>query len=87
MTHSAPLILPLHRKLIIITSLIDKKYHLTLGMALRHLNFKVKIKQGNREDMREIHVTRQFFEARGRQVDLIEKTKNLFLDKINGSMC
>ena len=37
--------------------------------------------------MRKIHVTRQFFEASGRQGDLIEKTKNPFLDKVNGSMC
>ena len=32
-------------------------------------------KQGNRGDMRKIHVTRQFFEASGRHGDLIEKTK------------
>ena len=44
-------------------------------------------KQGNRGDMRKIHVTRQFFEASGRHGDLIEKTKNPFLDKVNGSMC
>ena len=44
-------------------------------------------KQGNRGDLRKIHVTRQFFEASGRHNDLIEKTKNLFLDKVNGSMC
>ena len=44
-------------------------------------------KQGNLGDMRKIHVTRQFFEASGRHGDLIEKTKNPFLDKINGSMC
>ena len=37
--------------------------------------------------MRKIHRTRQFFEARGRHGDLIEKTKNPFLDKVNGSMC
>ena len=37
--------------------------------------------------MREIHVTRQFFEASGHHGDLIEKTKNLFLDKVIGSMC
>ena len=37
--------------------------------------------------MRKIHVTRQFFEASGRHGDLIEKTKNPFLDKVNGSMC
>ena len=45
------------------------------------------VKQGNRGDMRKIHVTRQFFEASGRHGDLIEKTKNPFLDKVNGSMC
>ena len=43
-------------------------------------------KQGNRGDMRKIHVTRQFFEASGRHGDLIEKTQNPFLDKVNGSM-
>ena len=36
--------------------------------------------------MRKIHVTRQFFEAKGRHGDLIEKTKNSFLDKVYGSM-
>ena len=34
-----------------------------------------------------INVTQQFFEASGRYEDLIEKTKNPFLDKVNGSMC
>ena len=43
-------------------------------------------KQGNRGDVRKIHVTRQFFEASGRHGDLIEKTKKSFLDKVNGSM-
>ena len=43
--------------------------------------------QGNRGDMRKIHVTLQFFEASGRHGGSIEKTKNLFLDKVNGSMC
>ena len=42
--------------------------------------------QGSRGDMRNIHVTRQFFEASGRHGDLIEKTKSPFLDKVNGSM-
>ena len=37
--------------------------------------------------MLKIHVTRQFFEASGRHGDFFEKTKNLFLDKANGSMC
>ena len=46
-----------------------------------------KVIQGNRRDMRKIHVTRQFFEASGRHGDLIEKTKNPFLDKVNGTMC
>ena len=36
--------------------------------------------------MWKIHVTRQFFEASGRHGDFFEKTKNLFLDKVNGSM-
>ena len=37
--------------------------------------------------MWKIHVTRQVFEASGRDGGLIEKTKNPFLDKVNGSMC
>ena len=37
--------------------------------------------------MRKIHMTRKFFEASGRHGDLIEKTKNPFFDKVNGSMC
>ena len=37
--------------------------------------------------MRKIHVTRQVFKGSGRHGDLIEKTKNPFLDKVNGSMC
>ena len=37
--------------------------------------------------MQKIHVAQQFFEASGSQGDLIEKTKNPFLDKVNGSMC
>ena len=37
--------------------------------------------------MRKIHVTQQFFEASGRHGDFFEKTKNLFLDKVNWSMC
>ena len=41
-------------------------------------------KQGNRGDMRKIHVTRQFLEASGRHGDLIKKP---FLDKVNGSIC
>ena len=45
------------------------------------------ILQGNRGDMRKIHVKRQFFVASGRHGDFFEKTKNLFLDKVNGSMC
>ena len=40
---------------------------------------RMKEKQGNRGDMRQIHVTRQFYEASGRHGDLIEKTKkNVF---------
>ena len=41
---------------------------------------------GNRGDMRKIHVTPQFFEASGRHGYFFEKTKNSFLDKVNGSM-
>ena len=37
--------------------------------------------------MREIHVTRQCFEASGRHGKLIEKTKKKYFDKVNGSMC
>ena len=37
--------------------------------------------------MRKIHVTRQSYEASGRHGDLIEKTQNQVLDKVNGSMC
>ena len=37
--------------------------------------------------MRKIHMTPQAFEASGRHGDLIEKSKNLFLDKVNESMC
>ena len=37
--------------------------------------------------MRKTHVTLQVFEASGRHGDLFEKTKNTFLDKVNGSMC
>ena len=37
--------------------------------------------------MRKIHVARQFFEASSRHGDLIEKTKNSFLDKVNRSKC
>ena len=37
--------------------------------------------------MRKTHVTRQFFEASNRHEDFFDKTKNSFLDKVNGSMC
>ena len=37
--------------------------------------------------MQKIHVTRQVFEASGRHGDFFKKTKNLFLDKVYGSMC
>ena len=40
------------------------------------------LRQGNRGDMRKIHVTQQFFEASGPQVHFFEKTKNPFLDKV-----
>ena len=43
--------------------------------------------EGNRGDMRKIHVTQQFFEASGRNKDFFEKTNNSFLDKVNGGMC
>ena len=45
------------------------------------------MKEGNRGDMRKIHVTRQFFEASGLQDQFFETTKNPFLDKVQGSMC
>ena len=57
------------------------------GRVSGELSFQIEKKQGNRGDMRKIHVTRQFFEASGRHKDLIEKTKNPFLDRVNGSMC
>ena len=41
-------------------------------------SFDYKCKQGNRGDMRKIPVTWQFFEARGRHDDLIEKNKDRF---------
>ena len=44
-----------------------------------------KKKQANRGDMRKIHVTRQFFEAVGPQGHFFEKTKNPFLDMVEGS--
>ena len=59
----------------------------SLKNALNPENAEKTSKQGNRGDMRKIHVTWQFFEASGRHGDLIEKTKNAFLDKGNGSMC
>ena len=37
--------------------------------------------------MRKIHVTLQLSKASSRHGDLIEKTKNPILDKVNGSMC
>ena len=37
--------------------------------------------------MRKIDVTRQCFGASGRHGDFFEKTKNPFLDKVDGSMC
>ena len=36
---------------------------------------KLKNKQGDRGDMRTIHVTRQFFEGSGRHGDFFEKNK------------
>ena len=54
------------------------------GMGRREWNNHV---QGNRGEMRKIHVTRQFFEASGRHGDFFEKTKNPFLDKVYESMC
>ena len=50
-------------------------------------HYEINLKQGNRGDMWKIHVSRQFFESSSRHGDLIEKTKDLFLDKVNGSMC
>ena len=48
---------------------------------------KLYLKQGNRGDMRKIHVTRQFFEASGRHESFFDKIKNTFLDEVNASMC
>ena len=44
---------------------------------------KTKVYRG---DMQKIHVTRQYFESSGRHGDFFDKTKNLFLDKVYGSM-
>ena len=52
-----------------------------------NFNEKNNIEQGNRGDMRKIHVTRQFFEASDSQDNIFEKTKKPFLDKVKGSMC
>ena len=43
--------------------------------------------QGSRGDMRNIHVTRQFFEASGPHGQFFEKTKTPFLDMVYGSTC
>ena len=61
-----------------VTQVIEKKiappkFKLTLHVILSKI-----ILQGNRGDMRKIHVTRQFFEASGRYGDFFEKTKNPF---------
>ena len=50
-------------------------------------DFRNYTKQGNSGDMWKIHVTRKFFVASGCHGDLFEKTKNEFLDKVNGGMC
>ena len=55
-----------------------------LGIVLHDFDFE---KKGNRGDMRKIYVTWQFFEARGIQGYFFKKTKNLFLDEVDGSMC
>ena len=44
------------------------------------LEIETKKKQGNRGDMRKIHLTRLFFEAGGPQRHFFEKTKKPFLD-------
>ena len=49
-----------------------------------HTQINTYTRQG---DMRKIHVTRQFIVSSGRHGDFFEKTKNPFLDKVNGSMC
>merc|ERR1712072_50738 len=66
---------------------VNAKSKLTFLPKSYFEKWRKKGQQGNRGDMRKIHVTRQFFEASGRHGDLIEKTKNPFLDKVNGSMC
>ena len=43
---------------------------------------RLNSKQGNRGDMRKIHVAQQFFEASGSQGHFFEKTKNPFLDMV-----
>ena len=42
----------------------------------------MKSKQGNRGDMRKIHVTPKFFKASGPLGDFFEKTKNPLLDMV-----
>ena len=56
-------------------------------MPSQNFDFSKKEKEGNRGDMRKIHVTRQFFEASGRHGGFFEKTKDTFLDKVNGNKC
>ena len=71
-----------------VTNVGKTKQHLMVGcFNIWILKIQKSLKQGNRGDMRKIHVTWQFFEASGRYGDLIVKTKNPFLDKVNGSMC
>ena len=48
------------------------------AVSSRNMVINYIIKQGNRGDMRKIHVTRQFFEASGPRGHFFEKTKKLF---------
>ena len=55
-------------------------YTLTQNQCLPDTGNDQNERQGNRRDMRKIHVTRQFFEASGRYGDSIKKKnkKNRF---------
>ena len=54
---------------------------LTLGQTRKSVERLIP-QQGNRVDIRKIHVTRQFFEASGPQGHLFENSKKTFLDTV-----
>ena len=54
----------------------------------RNAFLEKNMEQGNRGDIRRIHVTRQFFETSGRHGNFFQKNKKkTFLHKVNASMC